>query len=242
MPPSGHSFDAARRKKYVESRPMKIMASVAITVATPHHAVLYPRRCGIASIFTGGSTLAVVAATSVIASHSPVFQAHQMRPTRPHTTPSTPTSAALMSSPTKNNAIPTAATNGTYVSCGISITASGCELSPSTKGVSRSIVPTAPRLRSAGSSSDSTTGGGCSSHSGCRLVTIGISAKLNSGGGEVVAHSSESAFHGSSPARGPRFTLQTKLISVSSTPTANTNEKMLMSMLSESQPRPLWYV
>ena len=42
------------------------------------------------------------------------------------------------------------------------------------------------------------------SHSGRRLWTDGISAKLYAGGGEVVVHSSVHASHGSSPGRSPR--------------------------------------
>ena len=41
------------------------------------------------------------------------------------------------------------------------------------------------------------------SHSGRRLLTIGIVSKLYAGGGDVVAHSSVQASHGSSPAGRP---------------------------------------
>ena len=65
-----------------------------------------------------------------------------------------------------------------------------------------------------------------------------MAAKLYSGGGEVVAHSSESASHGSAGARRTAELAPTKFHSVSSVPTAKTNEAMLMTRFSPSQPSP----
>src|SRR5947209_20608766 len=57
--------------------------------------------------------------------------------------------------------------------------------------------------------------GGFRSHSGRRLCTVGITAKLYAGGGEVVAHSSVQASQGSSPAgrpwRSDAITFHTKM-------------------------------
>ena len=49
------------------------------------------------------------------------------------------------------------------------------------------------------------------SHSGRRLRTAGMTAKLYSGGGELVDHSSVHASHGSFPAALPRKYDQTRL-------------------------------
>src|ERR1700721_1699592 len=49
------------------------------------------------------------------------------------------------------------------------------------------------------------------SHSGRRLCTLGILAKLYSGGGELVDHSSVHASHGSFPASFPRKKDQIRL-------------------------------
>jgi hypothetical protein len=65
-----------------------------------------------------------------------------------------------------------------------------------------------------------------------------MAAKLYSGGGDDVDHSSESASHGSGGAGAPRNWLRTKLYSVINVPVANTNDAMLMRRLSPSHPSP----
>src|SRR5436305_1035418 len=80
------------------------------------------------------------------------------------------------------------------------------------------------RVRAVGSSLGAGDVRGCWSHKGCRPLTTGIAAKLYSDGGDVVAHSSESAPHGFGPAGVGRRLLQMKLTSESNTPNANTNE------------------
>jgi hypothetical protein len=59
-----------------------------------------------------------------------------------------------------------------------------------------------------------------SSHIGYGLVTRGITAKLYSGGGELVAHSSVAPSQGSGPAGAPRNTLTARLATIAKRPAA----------------------
>src|SRR3954465_13693236 len=58
------------------------------------------------------------------------------------------------------------------------------------------------------------------SHNGYRDVTVGMTAKLYSGGGDGIDHSSEGAPHGSLPAIAPRFRLIQRFHAKISTDTA----------------------
>src|SRR5438445_8037427 len=66
------------------------------------------------------------------------------------------------------------------------------------------------------------------SRSGMKLRTGGTRSKLYGGGGEVVAHSSVLACHGSSPATSPPLQLETMLMMNSSTENAIRNEETVM--------------
>src|SRR2546422_4979932 len=73
------------------------------------------------------------------------------------------------------------------------------------------------------------------SHSGRRPRTGGTSVKLSSGGGEGVAHSSVHAFHGLSPAAGPRRRLRTTLYRNTRTDAPSRYAPMVESMLKALQ-------
>ena len=62
----------------------------------------------------------------------------------------------------------------------------------------------------------------------CKTQDTGAAAKLYSGGGDDVAHSSESAPQGLSPAGAPRRLLHRKFHSVMPVPTPKTTPPMLM--------------
>ena len=75
------------------------------------------------------------------------------------------------------------------------------------------------------------------SHSGRRLWTTGIDSKLYDGGGEVVAHSSVQASHGSSPAGLPFHSDTTMLKTKIAKLGAWMNAPSVVSWFQKSQPR-----
>src|SRR3954447_15873468 len=77
---------------------------------------------------------------------------------------------------------------------------------------------------------------------GYGLVTLGMTAKLYGGGGDVVVHSSVPPWNGSGPAGTPRRRLQNRLAKIISRPAVSTNEPIVSARLYESQPNPEWYV
>src|SRR5271166_6794240 len=80
---------------------------------------------------------------------------------------------------------------------------------------------------------------GCfKSHSGRRLRTTGIFAKLYSGGGEVVAHSSVQASQGSLPAGFPLKYDQTEFTTQNRMPAIWKTTPTVTIMFQSSQPRP----
>ena len=78
----------------------------------------------------------------------------------------------------------------------------------------------------------------CSSHSGSRDATVGITAKLYGGGGDEVDHSSDDPPHGFAPAGAPLRRLTNMLTKNSSTPIANRKLPIVVIMLSVSHPIP----
>src|SRR5438132_11471961 len=78
-------------------------------------------------------------------------------------------------------------------------------------------------------------GGWARSHSGRRPRTGGTSVKLSSGGGEDVAHSRVHAFHGLSPAAGPRRRLRTTLYRKTRADTPSRYAPMVESLLKAVQ-------
>src|SRR6266849_2935935 len=76
------------------------------------------------------------------------------------------------------------------------------------------------------------------SHKGRRLFTVGMVAKLYSGGGEVVDHSSVHASHGSLPAGRPRNAERIRLATKVRTPAAWKTTPTAMITFQTSQPRP----
>src|SRR5579862_629883 len=75
-----------------------------------------------------------------------------------------------------------------------------------------------------------------------REVTTGISAKLYSGGGDDVSHSSVRASHGSSPQSSPRWRVKMTLTRNTSTDVAMMKAPIVAMRLSVPQPMPLGYV
>src|SRR5271169_533693 len=80
------------------------------------------------------------------------------------------------------------------------------------------------------------------SQSGRRLLTTGVTAKLYSGGGEVVDHSSVHASHGSFPAGSPFKSDQARLATNTSTPAIWKNTPTVTIRFQISHPRPGSYV
>src|SRR5690242_11686056 len=112
-----------------------------------------------------------------------------------------------------------ASPSGSQVSCGICSTALGSESSGVVAKVSRPFTSTGPfQIDDRAEPSFRR-----SSHSGCRLATVGITAKLYGGGGDGVLHSSVPASHGFAPATTPRLRLIQTLTANNATPIANTN-------------------
>ncbi len=109
------------------------------------------------------------------------------------------TSVAVTRSPTKNTARATATRNGSHVGLGHRLAAFHEAVEPGRHG-HRVVEGAVDAVASAAAGPDGwPTGSSSWSHSGWRLATIGMAAKLYSGGGDEVAHSSESAFHGFGP-------------------------------------------
>src|SRR5437588_10867433 len=111
--------------------------------------------------------------------------------------------------------------------------------SPVVSGVSWCSAPSGPRLLVASSPLGLAVGSGRWSHSGWRLATTGIDAKLYSGGGDVVAHSSVSASHGSGPAGFPRQRAWNQLSSVMPVPSAKLKPPIVEMGVRPSHPRPV---
>src|SRR6267142_6119925 len=80
------------------------------------------------------------------------------------------------------------------------------------------------------------------SQSGRRLLTVGISAKLYSGGGELVVHSRVQASHGSFPAGFPLRNETSTLITKISMATAWNAAPIVQIRFNSAQPRPASYV
>ena len=84
-------------------------------------------------------------------------------------------------------------------------------------------VPASSRRASSSRSSRSQFGYG--------LVTFGMTGKLYSGGGEVVAHSSVPPKNGSGPESGPRNRLQRRFPKISSNPAVRMNAPIVSDRL-----------
>src|SRR5579862_8571550 len=107
--------------------------------------------------------------------------------------------------------------------------------SDSSGGRDRAALPKKPLLYSYFQSGSS----GCfKSQSGRRLSTTGILAKLYSGGGELVDHSSVQASHGSSPANFPFQSDHKRFPTKTRTPTIWKNTPIVTITFQISQPRP----
>src|SRR5215470_19013592 len=84
---------------------------------------------------------------------------------------------------------------------------------------------------------------GCfKSHNGRRLLTAGVTAKLYTGGGEGVNHSSVHASHGSLPASLPRKYDHSRFQTKTNMPSPWNITPMEVMTFKVSQPRPASYV
>src|SRR5262249_13776510 len=93
------------------------------------------------------------------------------------------------------------------------------------------------RLHAVHSWSPSGSSGCFRSHSGRRLETVGTTAKLYGGGGEVVAHSSVQASHGSLPAGPPPPRATTTFTPSGATPRICRGTPNVVTRFQTSQPR-----
>src|SRR5438477_2511627 len=112
----------------------------------------------------------------------------------------------------KPTAVPSAAGKDQIVGPGSSMRRTGV--------ASRALVNRSSRRSRASPVTTGRSSGRAGSQLGSRLITTGMSAKLPGGGGELVAHSSVSAPHGSLPARGPVKRLTIRFATVTRTPRA----------------------
>jgi hypothetical protein len=76
------------------------------------------------------------------------------------------------------------------------------------------------------------------SQNGRALLTVGTTAKLYSGGGEVIVHSSVAASHGSAGAGSPDRRLRATFQKKNTIENAMTNAPTVLTIFQVSQPRP----